>query len=67
MGARAAAAAVCPPELVLALARGLQAQREEDCKVAGIHPPLSAAIVQAVTGDIAGLKAVSVAKVVCDE
>jgi hypothetical protein len=53
LGGRAAAAAVYPPELVVAIVRGLQAQREEDCRAAGVRPPLSAAILEAVTGETA--------------
>ena len=67
LGGRAAAAAVYPPELVLAIARGLQAQREEDCRAGRMPLPLSAAIIQAISGDINELSALSAARTVRDE
>ena len=47
LGGRAAGAAVYPPGLVLAIVRGLQAQREEDHAMDRTPCPLSAAIQQA--------------------
>jgi hypothetical protein len=66
-GRRAAAAAVYPPELVAAIVRGLQAQREEDSKMRGCAPPLSAAIMQAIVHDAPKAHAFKNAKVVYDE
>jgi hypothetical protein len=48
LGGRAAGAAVYPPGLVLAIVRGLQAQREEDHAMGRASCPLSAAIQQAI-------------------
>ena len=48
LGGRAAGAAVYPPGLVLAIVRGLQAQREEDHAMGRAPCPLSAAIQQAI-------------------
>ena len=52
LGGRAAAAAVYPPELVLAIVKGLQAQREEDARLDKAAPPLSVAILEAIRGEI---------------
>ena len=49
LGGRAGAAAVYPPELVAAIVRGLQAQREEDARARRVVPPSSPALVSAMT------------------
>ena len=54
LGGRARAAAKYPPELVLAIVRGLQAQREADARARGERMPCSEALVQAVAADRAG-------------
>ena len=66
LGGRAAAAAIYPPELVLAIVKGLQAQREEDARLGKAAPPLSVAILEAVRGEIQ-LQAVGVTKDTYDE
>ena len=43
----AQAAAEYPPEMVVAIIRGLQAQREEDARAGRTEVPLSKALVQA--------------------
>jgi hypothetical protein len=52
LGGRAAGAAVYPPGLVLAIVRGLQAQREEDHAMGRAACPLSTAIQQAVADPV---------------
>ena len=49
LGGRAGAAAVYPPEMVVAIVRGLQAQREEDARAGRTEAPLSAALTQAMS------------------
>ena len=49
LGGRAGAAAVYPPEMVVAIVRGLQAQREEDARTGRTEAPLSAALTQAMS------------------
>jgi hypothetical protein len=49
LGGRAANAAIYPPELVLAIVRGLQAQREEDARRGKTTTPLSEAILSAIS------------------
>ena len=51
LGGRARAAARYPPELVLAIIRGLQARREADARARGEKMPCSEALVQAVAVD----------------
>ncbi len=51
LGGRAAAAAIYPPDLSVAIVRGLQAQREEDSTITGSAPPWSTAIMQAILSD----------------
>jgi hypothetical protein len=67
LGGRAAAAAVYPPELVVAIVRGLQAQREEDSRIGDCAPPLSAEILQALACDAPKAHAFKNARVVYDE
>ena len=67
VGGRAAAAAVYPPGLIVAIVRGLQAQREEDCRRGKVICPLSTAITQAASDNVAELDAIENAKVVRDE
>ncbi len=47
LSGKAAQAAVCPPELVEAIVRGLQTQRERDHRTGRAELPLSSAIEQA--------------------
>jgi hypothetical protein len=51
LGGHAKAAAKYPPELVLAIIRGLQAQREADARAKGEKSPYSEALVQATSED----------------
>jgi hypothetical protein len=66
LNGRAAAAAIYPPELVLAIIRGLQAQREEDARQGNTAPPLSVPILDAIRGDVP-LQAVRESKDTYDE